>query len=419
MKQSLLRLTILALVTGGTVFLGPSTAGAQVAERKVGEATRFALNGAGFGTRINGGDLPAGSDTTAYQAIGCTNRVGKTSSNHVAKATLPDIGKVSEVSSRTWTARHDGVVSANTRASIQRAVLRNGDLGKLVITGLESLVRAYNDGAYKATITTSIASMVYTDATGTEQELAPPTPGEPVLIPGFAKVRAGAHKRKIDSSHAFVAADALRVDLLMSGSRVRLAKSDAEISGGVQRGLFNGQAASLQAKAVDGIVSVGRLPLTLMPCVGTGGEVRTKSNAGVDLGGGIVVEGLNAEQEAHQTMKVAQGYEQGQVASLDLNDGELVVEAVTGRANVRRTQDALHRNIRGTTLGAITSDGTPQEFPDSDVLEIPGVATLERNIVKKVPNGISVIALRITLLDGSGAVIDLGKAKMIIRDSNR
>ncbi len=40
-----------------------------------------------------------------------------------------------------------------------------------------------------------------------------------------------------------------------------------------------------------------------------------------------------------------------------------------------------------------------------------------RAIVRKIPQGISVTALRITLLDGSGAVIDLGEAKLSIRDS--
>lgn len=416
MKRTSLRLALLLLVTSGVLVSGSGVAGAESAPRQTDDHTKFALNGAGFGTRVNGGDLPASSSTTAYQALGCTNRVGRSSSNHVVDVTLPDIGKASEVSSHTWTALHDGVVSANTRSTIERAVLRNGDLGKLVIKGLESRVKAYNDGAYKGTIATTIASIVYTDAMGAEQEFAPPSPGEPVVIPGFATLRAGAHHRRIDGSHARVVADALRIDLLVSGSRVRLAKSDAEISGRVQRGLFNGQAAAVQATALDGVVSVGRLPLTLMPCVGTHGDVNTKSLADVDLGGGVIVQGLNAEQEADSTMKVAEGYEQGQVASFNLNDGDLVVEAVTGRAHVRRTVDALHRGV-STSLGTITADGTPQEFPDTGVLEIPGVARLEQRIVDKIPNGISVIALRITLLDGSGAVIDLGKAMMVIRDS--
>jgi hypothetical protein len=45
------------------------------------------------------------------------------------------------------------------------------------------------------------------------------------------------------------------------------------------------------------------------------------------------------------------------------------------------------------------------------VLEVTGVATLQRNVVHRTTIGISVVALRITLLDGSGAVVDLGVAR--------
>ena len=51
------------------------------------------------------------------------------------------------------------------------------------------------------------------------------------------------------------------------------------------------------------------------------------------------------------------------------------------------------------------------------MLNIPGVAKLERNVVHRYTNGISVIALRVTLLDGSGAVLDLGEAHLKIKNS--
>ena len=49
------------------------------------------------------------------------------------------------------------------------------------------------------------------------------------------------------------------------------------------------------------------------------------------------------------------------------------------------------------------------------MLEIPGVAKLERHVVTRTATGIKVVALRITLLDGSGAVINLGEAQLQIR----
>jgi hypothetical protein len=92
-----------------------------------------------------------------------------------------------------------------------------------------------------------------------------------------------------------------------------------------------------------------------------------------------------------------------------------VVNAIKGVAHVKRTSHGVTRNIRGSSIGSITVNGDPQTFPPSDVIEVPGVATLERNVVHKTKIGISVVALRVTLLDGSGAVIDLGTARLSIR----
>jgi hypothetical protein len=60
-------------------------------------------------------------------------------------------------------------------------------------------------------------------------------------------------------------------------------------------------------------------------------------------------------------------------------------------------------------------NGREQAFPKSGVLKIPGLVKLERAVVTRSPRGISVIGLRITLLDGSGAVVDLAEARLRIR----
>ena len=62
-------------------------------------------------------------------------------------------------------------------------------------------------------------------------------------------------------------------------------------------------------------------------------------------------------------------------------------------------------------------NGEAQTFPDTGVLEIPGIAKLQRAVVTKLSNGVSVVGLSVTLLDGSGAVLDLGNARLTIRPS--
>ncbi len=59
---------------------------------------------------------------------------------------------------------------------------------------------------------------------------------------------------------------------------------------------------------------------------------------------------------------------------------------------------------------------TPQSLEDLDGLEIPGLLKIETGLKKKVKDGIRMIGLRITLLDGTGAVIDLATSKLSIAD---
>jgi len=81
---------------------------------------------------------------------------------------------------------------------------------------------------------------------------------------------------------------------------------------------------------------------------------------------------------------------------------------------VRHGHEVL-RSARGTRLAGVTVGGQKQIFPKSGVLEIPGVVKLERAVVERSGNGICVIGLRITLLDGSGAVVNLAEATLHVR----
>lgn len=88
---------------------------------------------------------------------------------------------------------------------------------------------------------------------------------------------------------------------------------------------------------------------------------------------------------------------------------------MAGRANVNWVKgEPLHKNIKGSHILSISSNGSPQTIPSSGVLEIPGVAKLEQNVVTTTKRGISVTALRITVLGGTqvGSVINLGHAKV-------
>ena len=92
---------------------------------------------------------------------------------------------------------------------------------------------------------------------------------------------------------------------------------------------------------------------------------------------------------------------------------------IVGRARVAQTDHGLVRSAKGTRVGSLTAGGRTVRFPRTGVLEIPGVAKLQRHVVTRSHTGLKVVALRITVLDGSGAVIDLGEAQLRIHRLSR
>ncbi len=425
MRRVLATASILALASSGAIALGPTGAGAtpaHVAQAKK-KTTQFALQTSGYGSRVRGGQVPAGSGTSAYQVIGCTNNAGITHENHEAEQQLPGVGVASQVTTKVWTRKKHGVVTSKSRNTISRIVLADSPLGSLRINAVKSVSKSFHDSSgFHAQTSSDIGSITFTDPTGTTTDMPIPTPGQPIDIPGLVTITVGNPHERSNADGARAINDVLIINSTATGSRARIAHTDARIHNGIKTGVFGGFASGSRATGLDGNTSSGRTPYQPMPCQGTDGKVRTNALASVNLGGQVVVSGLEAKQKGKQTNKRARGFEQGRVSRLNLGGGQLVVNGIVGRVHVERKGKHLNhlkRNTKGTRIGAITANGQEMEFPDTDTLEIPGVAVLERNVVNKIHSGISVIALRITLLDGTGAVIKLGQAQLRIRKSGR
>ena len=416
-----LRLGTIAASAGllaAVLTAAPTTTSASPASpvAKATVKTGFALYSTGVGSVVTGGQLPAGSDGTAFTMIGCTVRAGITKSNFVEETTVPGLGVLSGIRTRLWTEKSGDVVSSYSTHRVAEVVIADNPLGTLTLEGVRSLSRAYHDGTrFRTETETQVAKIVLTPAGGPEQVLDIPAPGEPIVVPGLARISVGNKVTQNITDGVRVAADALDIKVIPSNTRARIAHTAARIQRGAPFGTFRGFSAGVQARGLDDNVKIGRTPLSLMPCKGTKGQVKNKAIAAVHLGDQAVVRGLDSEQMGAQRPGSATAYELGHVAKVNLGNGQLIVDGITGKANVTRTATTLERDTKGTTIGTITANGREYKFPDSGVIRIPGVAKLEEGLVRNIKNGISVIALRITVLDGTGAVIDLGVAEVSIR----
>lgn len=417
LRRPLSTLAVLAVAALGTTLVPAPAGAASVPEPAERAGSDIALKAGAYGTRAEGGDVPADSGMTAFTVIGCSVQPGLDRGNVVAEAVLPGAGTASGVKTRVWTRRDGAARHSYSRSSTTEIVLAESPLGTLSVRGVTSLSHAWYDGArFHAETDTHIGRIVLKPPAGPAQEIDIPTPGQPVVVPGVARLAVGDVRERQGATSAQAWAVALRVKLIPSGTEVFVARSKAQALSGVKWGRFGGYSAGTEASVLGGVLVSGRNPLSLMPCQGTQGKVLGQDDVDVDLGGGLHVEGVSSKQWSKRFADRSEAWERGSIAGLSLGDGQLEIEAVVGKASVTRMAGGrLIRSTQGTRIGAITVDGEPRELPADQVTEIPGVAKLEPQVVEQLPSGLKVVALRVTLLDGSGAVLDLGIAKTTIR----
>jgi hypothetical protein len=183
-----------------------------------------------------------------------------------------------------------------------------------------------------------------------------------------------------------------------------------------------GRSMGARATAVGGVAKVGQTPLSLMPCSGTDGKVRSKSIVGVNPAPGLELRNLTSRQRGTQGATKASGTEFGRVGVAEINDADILIKNIVGQVNVVTGAESSRRNTNGTDVGTVMIQGQEQTFPDSDVIEVPGVVKLERSIVDRTEHGISVIALQVTLFDGQGqveSVVNLGEAALSIKPAKK
>jgi hypothetical protein len=420
-KKTISTLAALAVAATGAVYAGAGVADARP-DSSGKRATSFAFTGSGYGTKVRGGQVPAGSDTSAYQAFGCSNKAGIRKENFVAVEELPGAGEARQVTTRLATT--SGAETASTSKShIVRVVLAEGDTGSLEITNINSVAKAFHDkGGFDTLTDTTIGGITYTPTVGDPQTFPAPTPGQPIDIPGVAHIAVGEGSSAAGANSARAVADGVLIDFRPSSTSVRIAHTMAKLERGVKSGLMKGNSLGARSSLVGGIAQLGKTPLSIMPCRGTDGKERTKSIAKVTPAPGVELRNLTSRQLGTQGSTRSSGLEFGRVGMAEFNDANVKVNNVVGQVNVMQAAGKLRRNIDGTDIGKVVVNGEERAFPDSDVINIPGVLRLQREIVEKTKHGISVIALRVTLFDEQGqveSVLNLGEASLSIRRAAR
>ena len=383
--------------------------------------TPFVFKGNGYGTSVEGGELPVDSSRVALGSMACTTIAGRKNRNFVEESEIPGLGTVRGVFSRVVSKKKGGTTFQKSKHKVAELVLGDTSSGRLSISGIVSTTKASFDAedGWQASADTKIAGITFTPPGGDPQTIPIPSPGQSIPIPGLATITLGRMIEKPepakDRSRAY--AVGVVVELVPSGTTIKLARSMSKLERGFKTGIFGGSAIPVKAKVLGELAEVGRVVREVMPCLGTDGEVLEADAADVNLGDQIVVQAASARQRGKQTNRQAVGTEVARIAQLDLGGGALVLDAIESRATVTRMKNGRLKRSATAKVGSITGgDGDPQSLEDLDGLEIPGVLKIETGLKKKIKDGIRIVGLRITLLDGTGAVIDLATSKLSIAD---
>lgn len=439
--------SLLSRAAASVTALGVAAAGAIVlaspAEAVKKKETPFAYQGSAYGTRVTLGTEQGSlsSGRTAWSILGCTKLapVVHDQNGQVGKVNANEQIHVGAVTSQTTSYRDPKAALFGSKSTnkIVDVILGDPQGPHLKIGALHTIADAFSKegklGAKTNITWTDLGIFVAPEdqpQTGTPlDQLIDAINNEAdkaamqilmqagvIEIPQVGTLTFGWKKTPVreKQGHAIANAYALRIDLA-NGSTVKLGRAWAKISKDVPAGVLTGYANATEAFALNDMVKSGRIAQQPLQCRGTDGKEISNPAARFHIAGAIDVRGANATVSGDQKKNgTAWVRNYSDVAYINLGDGQLVIEAIKAQGNIR--QNKRGRIVRidnnGTTIGSITSDGEPQAIPDpGQALEIPGVARIEAAVTDARKRVIHVTGVRITLLDGTGAVINLANVK--------
>lgn len=453
MKTSIRRFlavtTTAAVAMTGALSLGAADAAPAAAKSKI---TNYAFNGWAYGSYVNVGPVGVTSSPTAYAYLGCTRRTAIARKAALVAADVPKSGpalQVGAIKSTSNTYRKAGgrvgVLSTNKIAKVRLGAAGAG-LPSLVLKGLSTRSDAYATKRGKLRAKSNF-TLVDIKAEGTPLDdilngaLNPlnalikqilKAPGDQLLIPGLGRIALGRNYNKVYSNHAVSNATSLRIHLFgLDGKeggaddvRTIVGRSFSRIAKKVPNGVMGGSAQAIQGSLLADMVGVG--PVTDLPlrCEGTNGKIRKQSTVGLDLlNQDLAVAGVAQSRVYGKQYKNGsiRAWTEGSIANVTIGGAKngLQIKGIVAKANIKRTKRGkIYKNINGSRILSLSLAGQELKLPKpGKTIEVPGVAKVQFYVRSASKRRIKVTAVRVTLLDGTLATLNLGVAKASVRKS--
>jgi hypothetical protein len=263
-----------------------------------------------------------------------------------------------------------------------------------------------------------------------------------IEIPGLGRISLleGFDRKGANSLTAYASSFLIRVNLYgedmeedtSDDIQVNVGRSWARITKGVRSGVMAGVGVGFSEVNRGGLGGSGDVAWKQLPCEGTRGKVRTRSVRSTDAGSNPLqpsgtATGLSGSSYGvQQSGGRAYGWNRGRVNRFVLGDGDLVLEGVVGRTNVRQGHGGgVTTTFTGSRIDRILVNGkvkardvTPGNASRVRLGSIPGVEKIRFFVRDKWQRGGHVTAVKLTLTEPlpiGTSTADLGFARTAIK----
>jgi hypothetical protein len=416
LSRRLLSITlVVAAGASGLVTVFP--AHAEGAGR--GRPTHFAMTAAAdVGHVLQFQTAPPPTNGTVGARVVCANRTRQR--DEAAAASVDMLGvSIHDVRSVAWTSRTGGKTVSSSRATIGSVDIVDPSIGTVTVSGIVSLSQAWHGrhGFHQASHP-SVTSIVLHPLSGDDVTYPVPEPGHSVTIEDTIRVGVGRIEGGRTEHSAWSDVDAVTV-LPLNGpfTKFKLAHSQARLQGGVGEQIYGGIALPVLGHDANGPLDSARDSVETVPCVGSGGALSGGTGIGRTLSDTVTARRVGGYQRSgpdsggRPTVVVI-----SEIRKVTI-DGGIEIWGIRGRAASIRSRDGYRLSSHGTVVRRVLFNGERVRLLGRDSVNVGGIAVLEPRIVKRSKGTIELTALRVTMLDGSGQVFDLGFARATLRPS--